>query len=82
MKLLILESFCYELHVFYWYYMFHLKLNLYVTAFPTVVIYQLSISKKTLLFKADFKLQLMHLIAQNRLHIVQIKVFRLRLNEI
>ena len=37
MKLLILESFCYELHVFYWYFMFHLKLDLYLSAFPTVV---------------------------------------------
>ena len=43
MKLLILESFCYELHVVYCYFMFHLKLDLYVSAFPTIVFIQMQI---------------------------------------
>ena len=37
MKLFIWERFGYELHVVYCYFMFHLKLDLYVSAFPTVV---------------------------------------------
>ena len=49
MKLLILESFSYELHVFYWYFMFHLKLNLYMSAFPTVVMTQIMTSLKGLI---------------------------------
>ena len=37
MKLFIWERFGYELHVVYCYFMFHLKLDLYVSAFPTIV---------------------------------------------